>query len=311
MSKVNRETPSWLAQAKSIAQSCLQALLEFVKRADLVDLISVLSLFMAVIFPFPHWLFQIAANLCLLLFLVWPKTIRNAFFWFALALSASIVVVGDWHGVDNHKYLLLYWLWILFFCHLFAESQQQRRALLFNARFFLCFVFLTSAVQKISSPTYRSGEMFEYYLYTDSRFTAFAKLIGIDSSVPDAVQKRLTLFRSPYSKPIDDELELPGANRARTAALVLTWWDALFQLLIGLLLLFRLCATDKFAHILLLIFIFTTYLPAPVFGFGWILAIMGLTLAKENFPRIATVYMVSFVAIILYQMPWRDWVLAS
>ena len=65
------------------------------------------------------------------------------------------------------------------------------------------------------------------------------------------------------------------------------------------------------AHILLLFFIFTTYIPAPVFGFGWILAIMGLALAKDNFPKIAAAYLVSFFAILFYQLPWRDWVLKS
>jgi hypothetical protein len=69
--------------------------------------------------------------------------------------------------------------------------------------------------------------------------------------------------------------------------------------------------TDKFAHILLLFFILTTYLPAPVFGFGWILGIMGFALAKEKFPRIAAVYMICFVVILLYQVPWREWVLAA
>ena len=311
MSEVDRPMPSFLHRSISIVLSRVQALIEFVHRSDLVDLVSVLSLFLAVIFAFSNWRFQIAVNLCLFLFLLNPKNIRQPFFWLVLALSATIVVILDWHIVDNHKYLLLYWLWILFFCHFLAEPEQKRRTLLFNARFFLCFIFLAAAAQKLSSPTYRSGEMFEYYLYVDSRFTAFGKLFGIDPSVPDAVQKQIALFRSPYSKPIDNDLELPGTDRARGAALVLTWWDASLQLLIGLLLLFRLRATDKFAHIVLLLFIFTTYLPAPVFGFGWILAIMGLTLAKENFPRIASVYLISFVAIILYQLPWRDWLLGT
>src|SRR5262245_40423930 len=76
--------------------------------------------------------------------------------------------------------------------------------------FFLCFIFLAAAAQKLSSPTYRSGEMFEYYLYVDSRFTAFGKFIGIDPSVPDAVQKTIALFRSPFLKLVDNELELPA-----------------------------------------------------------------------------------------------------
>lgn len=311
MSKKNQDMRSWLERAGSIALERVHALLDFVKQSDLVEIVSLLSLFLAVIFAFDHWLFYIAARFCFFLFLLRPKAIRSPFFWLTLALSATVVIIGDWHGLDNHKYLLLYWLWILFICHLFAEPELERRTLLFNARFFLCFIFLAAAAQKLTSPTYRSGEMFEYHLYVDSRFTAFDKLVGIDPSVPDAVQKKIALFRTAYSKLVDNELELPSSDRARTVGLVMTWWDASIQALIGLLFLLRLRATDKAAHILLLFFIFTTYLPAPVFGFGWILAIMGLTLAKASFPRIASAYTISFVAIMLYQLPWREWVLAT
>ena len=311
MSELDRSETSRLGRAKSLVQLRAQALVGFVKQRELVDLVSVLSLFLAVIFGFQHWLFDTAVRICLLLFLLYPKTIRNWVFWLALSLSGTVVLIQDWHAADNHKYLLLYWLWVLFFCHLFADAEQKRRLLLVNARFFLCFIFLAAAAQKLASPTYRSGEMFEYFLYVDSRFTAFGKLIGIDPSVPDAVQKSIAFFRSPFSQLINNELELPGSDRARVAALVFTWWDVSLQLLIGSLLLIRRPRTDKVAHILLLSFILTTYLPAPVFGFGWILGIMGFTLAKENFPRIAAAYLISFVVILLYQVPWREWVLAT
>jgi hypothetical protein len=166
-------------------------------------------------------------------------------------------------------------------------------------------------MQKLASPTYRSGEMFESFLYLDARFTAFGKLIGIDPAVPYAVQKTIAFFRSPFSEVINNELILPGIDRARVVALVLTWWDVSLQALIGLLLLLRRPMTDKFAHILLLLFILTTYLPAPVYGFGWILGTMGFALAKEKFPRIASAYLICFVVILLYQMPWRECVLAA
>ncbi|MEY2532069.1 MAG: hypothetical protein QOI96_2154 [Verrucomicrobiota bacterium] len=296
---------------KSLILPRFQALIEFVKGFELVQVVSLLTLFLAVIFGFEDWLFETTARICLLLFLLRPNAIRNPVFWLALSLSGTVVIIMDWQAADNHKYLLLYWLWVLFFCHLFTEPEQKRRTIVFNARFFLCFIFLAAVAQKLSSPTYRSGEMFEYFLYVDSRFTAFGKLIGIDPSVPDAVQKSVAFFRSPFSQVINNELVLPGCDRARVAALAFTWWDVSLQLLIGSLLLVRRPVTDKFAHILLLFFILTTYLPAPVFGFGWILGIMGFALAKEKFPRIAAVYMICFVVILLYQVPWREWVLAA
>lgn len=311
MSDAATKRRSWLEAVTSFAFSRAEALVAFVKQLDLVETVSVLTLFLAVVFAFPHWLTQIVVRICLFLFLLSPKIIRSPLFWLALSLSSTAVIIQDWHASDNHKYLLLYWLWVVFLCHFFREPGQKRRTLLVNARFFLCFIFLAASAQKLSSPSYRSGEMFEYLLYVDTRFTAFGKLAGIDPAVPEAVQKRISFFRSPFSQVTDNDLQLPGSDRARAVGLLSTWWDLLIQLAMGMLFLFRRSITDQFAHICLLLFIFTTYLLAPVFGFGWILAIMGFTLAKENFPRIATVYIISFVMILLYQLPWRDWVLAA
>ncbi len=291
--------------------SQFQALVEFMHGLDLLEVASLLTLVLAVIFGFEHWVFQTVTRICFLVFVLHPRSIRTAEFWLALSLAGTVVIVLDWEGADNHKYLLVYWLWVLFIAHLFADPKQQRRTLVFNARFFLCFIFLAASAQKLSSSSYRSGEMFEHFLYVDSRFTAFGKLIGIDPSVPDAVQKRIALLRSPFAQVEGNELQIPGSERARVAALVLTWWDLSLQLFIGSLLLIRRPVTDVLAHILLLFFIFTTYIPAPVFGFGWILGVMGFTLAKEKFPRIAAGYVICFGAILVYQVPWRDWVLAA
>jgi len=288
-----------------------RALVEFVQRLDLLPTVGVLTLVLSVIFGFEHWLFQIVARICLLVFVLQPRSICRPGFWLVLSVAGTIATILDWERVDNHKYLLDYWLWVLFIAHLFAQSGDSCRIIRFNARFFLCLVFLAASAQKLSSSSYRSGAMFEHYLYTDSRFTAFDKLIGIDPSVPDAVLKRIALLRSPFAEVEGNDLEIPGSERARVAALVLTWWDVSIQLLIGSLLLVRKSVTDKFAHILLIFFIITTYIPAPVFGFGWILAIMGFTLAKERFPRLGMFYVLSFFAILLYQLPWRDWVLHS
>jgi hypothetical protein len=295
--------------AFSIA-SPLHALADFVGNLDFLETIRLLTLVLAVVFGVAHWLFEIAARLGFLLFVLRPRILRRPEFWLALAVAGTFGVILQWEVTDNHKYLLVYWLWVLFVAHLFISPEQQERTIRCNGRLFLCLIFLAASTQKLSSPSYRSGAMFEHLLYVDTRFAAFGKLIGVDPSVPDAVKKRIALFRSPFAQVEGNELEIPGSDRARVAALVLTWWDVSLQLLIGSLLLIRRPVTDKFAHIVLLFFIFTTYLPAPVFGFGWILGIMGFALAKEKFPRIAAVYMIFFVVILLYQVPWRDWVLA-
>ena len=298
-------------QQQGAGSSKLRALVEFARNLDLVQTVSLLTLILTVILGFDYWLFRAVAQICLLTFVPHPPSIRSPFLWLVLAIAGTITTIVGWERIDNHKYLLDYWLGVLFIVHLFPQLEQQRRILLFSARFFLCLIFLAASAQKLSSPSYRSGEMFEYYLYVDPRFKAFGKLIGIDPSAPDAVKRRTMFLRSPFAEVEGNDVHITGSDRARVAGLAMTWWDVSFQLLIGALLLFRRRRPDEIAHILLLFFIFTTYLPAPVSGFGWILAIMGFTLAKDKFPKITVGYILCLFAILLYQLPWRDWVLRS
>jgi len=310
MSRAASTRASAVAGQPFAGSSKFGALVEFARNLDLVQTVSLLTLVLTIIFGFDYWLFRIVSRICLLVFVLHPRSLRRPQFWFSLALAGTISIIVEWEQIDNHKYLLNYWLWVLFIVHLFAQPERQQRIILFNARFFLCLIFLAASAQKLSSPSYRSGAMFEHYLYVDSRFKAFGKLIGVDPAAGDAVKKRIMFLRSPFAEVEGNDIHIPGSDRARVAALAMTWWDVSLQLLIGALLLFRRRRTDEIAHVLLLFFIFTTYIPAPVFGFGWIVAIMGFTLAKDKFPRIAGVYILCFFAILIYQLPWRDWVLA-
>lgn len=297
---------------QSVASSSgIGRLIEFARNLDLIQTISVLTLVSAIIFQFDHWLFRIVSGICFLIFALRPSALRRPQFWFALALAGTITIILTWEQVDNHKYLLVYWTWVLFIVHLLNQPDQQKRILLFNARFFLCLIFLAASAQKLSSPSYRSGEMFEHYLYVDPRFAAFGKLIGIHPEVGDAVTRQMHFLRSPFADVDGNDIHVQGSDRARMAAVAMTWWDLGLQLTIGALLLIRKPRSDEIAHVLLLFFIFTTYIPAPVFGFGWIVGIMGFTLAKDKFPRITAAYIICFFAILLYQLPWRDWVLKS
>lgn len=303
----NRLPPAG-ARASSSERFDLGALIRFAQRVDLIEAVSLLTLFLAVVFAFDHWVFRIVSRICFLLFVLRPALLRRSLFWFALGAAGTFTIIQTWEHVDNHKYLLVYWTWVLGIVHLFT-GEQQRRVLLFNARFFLCLVFLAASLQKLSSPSYRSGAMFEHYLYVDPRFTAFGKLAGIDPSIGDGVKRRMNYLRSPFAEVEDNQLHVAGSDRARLAALGMTWWDFAVQFVIGGLLLFGWRRTDLAAHILILFFILTTYVPAPVFGFGWTLAIMGFALAKGTFPKITAAYVLSFFAILLYQLPWREWVL--
>ena len=250
----------------------------------LFDAVAALTLFLAVIFGFEDATFKIPSQFALMVVLLRPDTLHNAWLWVILALIGTLVLGNTWYVADNHKFLLVYWLWVVAIASCYDAEADKNRLLLINARFFLIFIFLAAVVHKVVSSSYMSGEMFETRLLLDDRFKAFAHLFGIDKSVTDAALFNYRTLQNPFTEVENNELLLPASDRSRLLALVITWYDLLVQIFIGVLFIPGCRFTDFLAHGVLLFFIVTTYLPAPVFGFGWILLFLVSPLRGVPFP---------------------------
>lgn len=240
--------------------------------------------------------------------LLFPATKSSPVLWGALATIATITVLRGWDAEDNHKYLLCYWLWAMCIAYSTRDSAFRDRIILFNARFLLIFIFLGAALQKFVSSTYMSGQMFEMALLLDNRFHAFSYFVGIDGELWEESLRRWNLLRNPFVQVIDNYITLASDDHVRRIAKLVTLYDLYVQVAIGALLLFRRRSTEIAAHILLLFFIFTTYIPAPVFGFGFMLSILGFVLVKDRYGGLTVAYLLSAAAVVVYQVPWRTWV---
>ena len=299
------------AQDMTRLNSVFARLADKFARLKLEDSVPYVTLFLAVIFGFAWWPYSIVANVALLTVLLFPAAARSALLWGVLAATATVTVVREWDLADNHKYLLCYWLWVMCVAHMTGDHAFRNLIIRVNARFFLIFIFLGAALQKFLSATYMSGAMFEMELLLDPRFHAFAKLAGIDNGLVEESVRRVLLLQNPYVQVGDNYIKLTTDDHVHRIATLVTLYDFYVQVAIGALLLFCRRATDLAAHVLLLLFILTTYIPAPVFGFGVTLCVMGFALAKERFQLISVAYLASIIAVIAYQMPWREWVLGS
>lgn len=276
--------------------------------ATLLEVVLAATMVLIVSFGFQEPIFKIASQVTIFAFIVRPALIRNPVIWFGLAAIATASLILNWTAADNHKYLFVYWLWIVFLAVAVRDNPLAERVLRSNARFFLVFVFLAAALQKVLSPSYMSGEMFEIKLLIDERFQAFAQLVGVDPSTFSSATIAFAQLKSPLTEFVDDTILVPSTDWVHTLAIWITWYDLLIQIAIGVLFAIRRQFTDVLGHVCLLFFIFTTYIPAPVFGFGWTLTIYGFAITKDKFPRFAATYVVAFIAILLYQLPWRAWV---
>jgi hypothetical protein len=57
---------------------------------------------------------------------------------------------------------------------------------------------------------------------------------------------------------------------------------------------------------MLLLFVFSTYLVAPVIGFGWLMIILGVAQLDPAATRMRLVYLLSIVVLQAYKYPWSS-----
>ncbi len=280
-------------------------------RVSLIDAVTALTLFLVVTWGFASTVARLPAQIALMCVLLRPELLRSPYLWSGLSIVSTMALLQEWSSADNHKYLLVYWLYVVTLATAVRNEEFANSLLTWHARFFIIFVFLAASLQKSFSPTYMSGEMFELKLLLDERFKAFGHLLGFDKNDADAARVALARLKSPMTEFEDNAVLMPANDRSRLLAVAITWYDVLVQFAIGLLFIPARKLTDRMGHIVLLFFIFTTYLPAPVFGFGWTLSIYGFAVSRDRAPLISLAYATAFAAVLAYQAPWRDWVLNS
>lgn len=263
-----------------------------------------LTVLLTLFFPFEAWYFQITAQLLAIVFVLHPRAAASPLYWYLLALLGSFAIIEHWQPVDNHKYLLVYWLWGLVAAAFFARDEDRDQILRRTARFMICFIMLGAVVQKTISGSYLDSTMFEVILLTDPRFDGLMAAMGIDRHDLALSQTLYNDLRAPVPVLAEGAAVLPVDGRLKAIAMAFTWLDYAIQVVVGVLFLLPGERMERLAHLSLVVFILFIYFVAPVLGFGWLIAVLGITLAHGRFPRFALGYLASFIVLISYQIPW-------
>ncbi len=231
--------------------------------------------------------------------------LKNPYIWLFVALAYSVAFLRNWYPIDNHKYVILYWLVVLTFASVQFDKDFEN-FLEKSARFLLVFVMGAAAFQKLTQSTYVDSSFFEMELLTDPRFETLAVLFNADRA--DLAYNRDAMYELQLAYLGRDvvELSLREFAAVKPLAFAITWWDALVQVAIALCFTVRRRRTDLIAHILLLCFIVTTYFFAPVIGFGWIIALLAFAVSSPLVPSLRIVYLPMFPLLAIYDMPWDN-----
>lgn len=204
-----------------------------------------------------------------------------------------VIVLLLWFSAHISGYLILdeYLLGLLWCVAIFLVllTPDPDHYLAFNARVLLGLLFLVTIIQKLASPGFADGGMFEASLLFDPRFRSITELF-MDNAVIDTngLAARLLLY---FNNPLRETV-LESADSVATVATILTWWTIGIELLIAIMFLWprrgRLAweRVMQWRDIPLIVFLATTYPIAVVWQFSWLLSMMGIAQADKKWVRL-------------------------
>ena len=240
--------------------------------------------------------------------------------WLLVAVLVAARVAWVWPLSDNHIYLLAYWCLAI---GLALSSAAPALTLSASSRWLVGAAFAMAVLWKaVLSTDYVDGRFFRVTLLTDERF-ADASLVFGGLSRDQMAENRKFLEPLPEGAELLNPPAFVEPPRLRAFAAIATWGGLVLESLIALLCLMpeqglprrSFARTERIRlarHASLLAFCVTTYAMAPVAGFGWLLATMGLAQCGPTQRALRGAYLAVFILIVLYsEIPWTgvlaDW----
>ena len=282
----------------------LQRLTEFFEQVDRFSLLGYLTLFMLVFFGPNEWFALPIYQIALLFSLLASKMLRSPVLWGMLSIVTFVALFDFWEMVDNHMWLMLYWLLVMFFATLSSRMYKTDTLdfLKHNAIFILIFTMGISVLQKILGGVFMNGSFFEFTILTDERFYLIAHYLGGISTF-DFFNNvdMLSNVADPYSP-----LVIKTSNAVRTVSLIFTYSIVLLEALIAALLIFKNKKARLWAHIVNALFIITVYFVAPVYAFAFLIAVLAIATLDTDRPssKLILMYLALMILIFLYKVPW-------
>jgi len=266
-----------------------------------LDLIAIMTILLFLSYAHTSWYVRIPISIIAGVAFIYSPLRTRAAFWLIIT---SILIFGSyqrWYAIDNHKYLMTYWS-LAIFCSLLTDDPEK--SLAFNGRLLIGLSFLFAVFWKVTSLEFMDSTFFQYALLVDDRFSGVATLLGnlSDNFIDINNNARLTLMN--YANSLKS-VQLETTPRIRDLAIALTWWTILIETLIFIAFLLPVGKfISKWRDYFLIVFIVSTYLIAPVIGFGWLLVVMGIAQSSDRSGRVQLLYILSFLVLQIYRFPW-------
>jgi hypothetical protein len=237
-----------------------------------------------------------------------PRLTVAPLVWAAIAAAVVARLVEAWPLADNHIYLLAYWCLAI---ALSLATADPYPTLARAGRWLVGATFGCAVIWKaLAAPDFLDARFFRVTLVTDERFACAAQAIG--GLTPDQLaDNRDALAPLPEGVDVLDGPVLVEPPALRALAAVLTWGGLAIESLVAIAFLAPISTRlPRLGHPLLLAFIAGIYALAPVAGFGWLLAAIGLAQVDPRAYGLRLAYVAVFALVLVYaETPLVPWLL--
>ena len=270
-----------------------------VRNAPHHDLTLRLTLVLLVLHAASSAFLAVPTRILCLLMLTLPALLRHAGLWWLLAGAIVIGNIDEWYSIDNHKYLITYWVLVC------ALTVRHGGLLHTSARLLVGIAFTFAVFWKVIGGQFLDGSFFYFTSLTGPRLQPFtAALARVDLNQVTLAADSLGYLGAAGSETMS--LPLPTFPSIWRAALWLSWTGLLVEATVAALHLAPSRLLYYPRHASIIVFVALTYFLLPVVGFAFTLAVLGMAQCREGDHRLRLWYVALICVIQLTVIPWRN-----
>jgi hypothetical protein len=236
--------------------------------------------------------------LCLFM-LVFPEAIYQRSLWLALVAALAIGTLDSWYLVDNHQYLILYWVAAC------ALNLNHRRHLSTNARVLIAVAFSFAVAWKIIAGQYFDGGFFYMTAIIDPRLQNVAGVVTAIGTDQLKVTADALRYFVPHGE-VGSSINILQDSRLTIAALFMSYAGIGVEAAVATAHWLPGLSAARWRHAILIGFVSMTYFLLPVTGFGFVLAVMGFAQTDNRQQWLKRVYVGLVLLIQATVVPWRN-----
>lgn len=229
--------------------------------------------------------------------------LRSRYGWGLLTLLFSAAVAVRWFDIDNHQFLILYWVLTIYLAHAYPQIAPRVPTV---ARQLVGWTFFFAVCWKFMGGQYYDGTFWEYTLLVDSRVTVAAKAVG--SMTSSMLERNRASIRELVDPLTDvDRIQIASSARIKAMSRVMSWLGVGVEAAVAALFLLPMtpgAAAVAKMRIWVMNAFLLTYVLLPVVGFAWILVILTMAQMSSRQDR-AVPLMLSIAMAIVLMSGWR------